>query len=368
MKKNIIAVMFIASILPSCGNNDLRLVVGTYTDGGSEGLYSFSFNQQTGESAALDSCKAANPSYLTISRDGRHIYAVSELGSGNAAVHAISFDRQGGSMTEINTVLAGGPDPCYISTNGKMVVTANYGGSLSVIRLAKDGSLKGLKSLFNGSTGGPDTLRQSVPHIHCAVFSPDGKHLYASDFSADRLLCFDVVKRGKELRPSTAPDGQQLIAKVSPDYGPRHIVFDRKGRHAYLIGELSGTVTVFDVDNGVLTPKQTVDADPYDGRGSADIHLGPDGKFLYVSNRLKGDGISVFKVDKASGRLSGAGYCETGRHPRHFNITPNGRFLLCACRDENEIQIYSIDKKSGMPAYTGKSIPLSKPVCVQFVQ
>lgn len=349
-------------------SNDLRLVVGTYTDAGSEGLYSYSFNQRTGEAAALDSCKAVNPSYLTVSENGKFIYAVSELGSGNAAVYALRFDRESGAFSNINTVLTEGSDPCYVSTNGKIVVTANYGGSLSVIQLAGDGGLKSLKAIFNGSTGGPDTLRQSTPHVHCAVFSPDGKHLYASDFSADRLLCFDVIKRGKELKPSTASDGQQLIAKVSPDYGPRHIIFDRKGRHAYLIGELSGAVTVFDVENGVLTPKQTVDADPFDGRGSADIHLSPDGRFLYASNRLKGDGIAVFKVDQATGTLTEAGYVETGIHPRHFNITPNGKFLLCACRDDNEIQIYSLDKKSGMPAFTGKSIPLSKPVCVQFVR
>lgn len=353
----------------SCANDrDIIMVAGTYTDSGSRGMYSFSFNEKTGEAALLDSCLAVNPSYLTFSKDGKYIYAVSELSSGNAAVYAFGFDRKTGAFTELNTVLTEGADPCYVSTNGKIVVTANYGGSMSVFPIARDGSLRPLKAKFNGSTGGPDLSRQEVPHVHCTEFSPDGKHLYATDFSADRILCFDVVKGGRELRPAVAEDGQQLIAQTTPGDGPRHIAFDRKGRHAYAIGELSGMVTVFDAPDGALIRVQTVDADPSDGRGSADIHLSPDGKFLYASNRLKGDGIAIFKVDSQSGELTEAGYAETGLHPRNFSITPNGKYLLCACRDSDRIEIYLRDTKTGQLTPALRPIPLSKPVCVKFLK
>lgn len=373
MKKILLTIATAAMLLacaPQQENNNLRMVVGTYTNSGSTGLYSFDFNQDTGEFALLDSCRTANPSYLTFSADGNIIYAVSELDEGDGAAAAIRFDKTSGAFSLINKQATDGASPCYISTNGKMVFTANYnGGSLSVFPLADDGSLKPVQMVFEGSTGGPDAERQEAPHVHCVELSRDGKHLYASDFSADRILCFDVVDDGSNIVPALDANGEQRIAKVVPDYGPRHIVFDAQGTHAYVIGELSGFITVFDVaEDGVLTSKQTIDADPFDGRGSSDIHLSPDGRYLYASNRLKGDGISIFKVDGHSGELSAAGYCHTGIHPRHFNITPNGKFLLCACRDTNEIEIYSIDADNGQLTATGKTISLKKPVCVQFVR
>lgn len=370
MKKSIIAILC-AAMLAACTETEsesrkLTIIAGTYTDTGSAGIYSLCFDTETGEAALIDSCRIANPSYLTISDDGTRIYAVSELEEGGGGAAAIAFDKDNGSFRLLNVQPAHGDSPCYISTNGQAVVTANYmGGSMSVFSIAADGSLEPVSAVCNGTAGGPDPERQATPHVHCAVFAPDDKHLYASDFSADRLLCFDVD--GSSISPSLDSDLQQLSVPVASDSGPRHLIFNEEGTHAYLIGELSGAVTVFDVTQGLLTPKQTIDADPYDGRGSADIHLSPDGRFLYASNRLKGDGIAVFAVDGATGMLTEAGYCYTGPHPRHFNITPDGRWLLCACRDSNAIEIYELDPENGIPAATGRTIELRKPVCVQFV-
>ena len=112
---------------------------------------------------------------------------------------------------------------------------------------------------------------------------------------------------------------------------------------------------------------QHIKADTLDARGSADIHLSPDGKFLYASNRLKGDGIAIFEVSSEDGTLDKVGYQPTGIHPRNFNITPNGKYLLVACRDTNEIQIYEREEESGLLKDTGKRIKMPKPVCVQFL-
>lgn len=363
--KNILLSLAVCIVFSGCGRSDDRLmmVVGTYTDTGSEGLYSCSLDLRTGEIELLDSCRAVNPSYLVFSEDGSMIYAVNELESGDAGVCALRFDRRDGSFRAINGGATQGAAPCYISTNGKIAVTANYvGGSMSVLPLGVDGALEPLSQLFEGSAGGPDAERQESPHVHCAVFSPDGRHLYASDFSADRILVFDVSEDGCSVTSACSAD-------VQADYGPRHIVFDASGRHAYVIGELSGLITVFDVsEEGALAVRQVVDADPYDGRGSSDIHLSPDGRYLYASNRLKGDGISIFSVDGESGELTVAGYCFTGAHPRHFNITPDGRWLLCACRDTDEVEVYAVSPEDGSLRATGRGIGLKRPVCVQFAR
>ncbi|MDD6837693.1 MAG: beta-propeller fold lactonase family protein, partial [bacterium] len=98
----------------------------------------------------------------------------------------------------------------------------------------------------------------------------------------------------------------------------------------------------------------------------ADIHITPDGGFLYASNRLQGDGIAIFSIDQATGELTKVGYQLTGIHPRNFLITPDGKFLLCACRDSDLTQIFSIDPETGLLTDTGRSIASSKPVCLKF--
>lgn len=361
-------------MLASCApkneqDNELTMVAGTYTDTGSEGLYSFRFNQVTGEYALLDSCRVESPSYLTFSADGSIVYAISEVADSLSCVTALAFDKTSGAFTVLNAEATKG-SPCYIATNGKIVVTANYGGgTMSVLPLADDGTLLPLDTLVHGNIGGPDSLRQNLPHIHCTEFSPDGRHLYVSDFSAEQLLCFDLSDDGRTITAMAGDDGTNYTVPVRPDYGPRHIVFDKSGAYAYVIGELSGCITVFDADSlGHLSQKQIVDADPYDGRASADIHISPDGRFLYSSNRRQGDGIAIFAIDAEAGTLSELGYQPTAMHPRHFNITPNGKFVLVSCRDSNVIEIYSRDLDTGLLTPTGHNISLKKPVCVQFAR
>lgn len=358
----------------ACGNkqngeyteSDLRMVVGTYTDSGSYGLYSFTFNETTGDFSILDSCKIENPSYLTFSEDGKNIYAVSELHSESAAVYALNFNPQNGKMEVLNYQNTVGYDPCYVSTNGNVVVTANYGGSMSVFPIESDGKLGDLSQLFEGTIGGPDTIRQNSPHVHCAEFTVDGQHLYASDFSADRLMVYKVVDEGSRIIPLVTDSNHNVAIELVPDYGPRHIVFDKTGKFGYVIGELSGTISVLEKDSAGFVVKQTIDADEVDARGSADIHISPDGKYLYASNRLKNDGIAIFKIDPSIGLLSAIGYQLTGIHPRNFEITPNGKYLLCACRDTNEIQIFLINEDTGLLTPTGTVIQLPKPVCIKF--
>lgn len=344
--------------------NELAMLVGTYTNGSSRGIYTFSFNQETGQATALDSVALSNPSFLIASTDGTRVYAVSEMNDRTAALSALAFDRQTGALRVLNTEPTGGADPCHVSTNGQVVLTANYsGGSLTVFPLnPSDGSLMPAAARFDGATGGPDTVRQCTPHIHCTLFTPDGKYLFATDFSADRILRFKI-QEGTSL---PQPDG--VAADIEADSGPRHLTFSPDGRFAYLISELSGKVTAFAYANGTLTQIQSITADSVSARGSADIHLSPDGRFLYASNRLKEDGIAIFAVDPDNGLLTPAGYQKTGIHPRNFHITPNGKYLLAACRDSNVIQVYKRNPDNGLLTDTRQDIRVDKPVCIQFVE
>lgn len=339
----------------------LMMLVGTYTDGGSKGIYSYYFNQETGETEALNSLALKNPSYLTVSRDGRLVYVVSETNDEQASLNTIRLNPRTGDMQLITTTPVMDGDPCYVSTNGKTVLTANYsGGSMSVFTLNQKGTKPELSTRYLGSIGGLDLTRQDSPHVHCACFTPDGKYALATDFSADRILSYRI-------------NGQKVVANgvassVSADSGPRHLVFSKDGRFAYLMSELSGKVTVFSYKQGKLERLQEIVSDSVGARGGADIHLSPDGRFLYSSNRLKAESIAIFSVDSQTGLLTRIGYQPTAAHPRQFNISPNGKYLLCCCRDSDKIQVFRRDMQTGLLSDMHKDIPVSKAVCVQFAK
>lgn len=342
---------------------ELCMLVGTYTGESSHGIYTFRFNQETGQAVVLDSFAMSNPSYLTPSADGQRVYAVSEMDDASAAVVALELDKITGKLTQFGVQPTLGGAPCYVATNGRSVLTANYsGGTMSVFPLRDDGRLEPVDSLFQGSATGPDMNRQQEPHVHCACFSPDGNYIFATDFSADRIQRFLV-------HPDEAsPQALAETVDLAPGSGPRHLTFSPNGRQAYLINELSGKVVVFDYLNGELHQKQVIAADTLGARGSADIHLSPDGRYLYASNRLKGDGLAIFSVNPTDGTLAKVGYQLTGLHPRNFSITPNGRYLLVACRDSDVIQVFLRNEETGALTPTQQDIHLSQPVCIQFVR
>lgn len=339
----------------------LTLYVGTYTDS----FYAFHFHCGTGEvvskgpfaeaPGALAKAPVTHPSYLAV-RNPR-VYAVSEVGDCNAAVSAWQFD--GKHFTALGSRPVGIPgqdkDPCYVATDGRRLAVANYtGGTLAVYTLREDGSFSPVEALIASGTGGPDPRRQSLPHLHCAVFAPDGKYLLYSEFSADTIGCFPL---GTVLVAEKA----RTAATLPADFGPRHLIFDAAGTHCYVLGELSGDIAVFDYADGQLVRRQIVKADAVGARGAADLHLSPDGRFLYASLRLQNDGIAIFRVE-ADGSLTPAGYRNTGIHPRNFNITPDGRWILVCCRDDDAIEIYRRGAADGQLTDTGRRIRVPRPV------
>lgn len=348
---------------------ELFLLIGTYTSkGGSEGIYLYRFDALSGSADSVSMVKADNPSYLTVSPDQRFVYAVSETDQKNSAVHAYSLNKRNGRLEPLNSRPVNSGGPCYITIdgNGKNVYTANYGGgSLSSLQVNEDGSLAGGTSvlLFQGS--GADSIRQQQPHLHSVQYAPDGQFLFAADLGTDKLYRFRVNDTPFEGQP---PIHESSLREWStpPGTGPRHFDFHPNGRFLYLLGELSGEVIVYDYHFGELEQKQVIASDTTGARGSADIHVSPDGRFLYASNRLQADGIAVFAIDEEEGTLTRVGYQLTAKHPRNFVITPNGQFLLVAGRDDNTVQVYSRNEETGLLTDTGQDIAVGQPTCLTF--
>lgn len=344
----------------------LFLLIGSYCPETDPGVKVYDFDTAAG--TATPFCEVSgieNPSFLCISDDGSHVYAVSEREGSTSMLHHLVFQPSKASLQLLGARLTKGGAPCYVALapDGRSVYTANYlGGSVTMFRRDANGTLSiGQSTPFIGH--GVDAERQSGPHLHAINFTPDGKWMLANDLGTDRIHLFPKADDG------TYPSCTQDFA-LQGGMGPRHLCFDAMGQYAYLLGEMSGEIAVLKYQPEAehpLSVVQTVKADIHDGKGSADIHLSPDGHFLYASHRLKGDGISIFAVD-AAGCLTPVGYQPTGSHPRNFTLSPDGRYLLVACRYADEVEIYERNPATGGLTDTGRRISTPKPVCLVFCE
>lgn len=345
------------------------LLVGTYTKSADEGINVYAFNTTTGVLRYVSTTKNVNnPSYLVIAPDQKHVYSVNENNEGG--VSAFEWDTTSGELTFLNKQSSGGAAPCYITTDedGKYVIVGNYsGGSLSVLPVRADGKIDAPVQTIEHTGTGPNKERQEKPHVHCTVFGPDHKSLYVSDLGIDQVVIYSY-RQGDVLPLVPADTGYAL---VPPGSGPRHITFHPNGKWAYVIHELDGKVTAFNYVRGKLVPFQTISTLPsaYKGPGSgADIHISPDGKFLYASNRDKLNNIAIYSIDRKKGQLVKKGEQPSGgKTPRNFMIDPEGNFLLVANQNSDNVVVFKRNKLTGLLKATGQEIKVPKPVCLKMI-
>jgi 6-phosphogluconolactonase len=366
----IIFSLFMA-LTASAFSQEPYLFVGTYTTGKSKGIYVYRFNTGTGTGTEISTIKADNPSYLAVAPDGKHIYSANESEGSTGSVGAYSFDPETGQLRWLNNQSSQGKSTCYISEDKSMkwVVVANYSsGNLSALPVNSDGSLAPAAQVIQHTGTGINKERQEMAHVHSTIFSPDEKFLYVADLGTDK----EHIYRFSPDQPMPLTEAADSFVSVKPGSGPRHIVFHPAKPFVYLIAEMSGTIDAFRYDNnsGKLTPFQRIRTTATDftgDPGSADIHIRPDGKFLYASNRGESNTLAVFAIGK-DGKLTNKQYISVnGKHPRNFVIDPTGHFLLVANRDTDNIVVFSIDPGTGLLKATGKELQVPNPVCLKFL-
>ena len=351
------------------------LIIGTYTSGSSDGIYVYKFNTETGENNFVSSVKTSNPSYLAISPNQKYVYAVNENADSTrftvtGHVAAFSFNKTTGKLNFINKHESGGKHPCYVSIDktGKWVIVGNYSsGSLAVLPVRSNGSLDSAVQVIQHEGSSVNSERQEGPHVHATVLNKNNKTLYVPDLGLDEVMLYNLDTKTGKLKEFDPP----LVA-TEPGAGPRHIDIHPNGNYAYLMEELTGSVSVYKIEkNGYLSLVQNISGLPRDFTGevgSADIHVSPDGKFLYCSNRGESNTIGIFSINKSNGQLEWIDHQSTlGKTPRNFNFDPTGNFLLVANQNSDEIVIFKRDKETGLLTDSGKRIKVSKPVCLKWI-
>jgi 6-phosphogluconolactonase len=347
--------------------------IGTYTYYAAvprhDGLFVYRLEPGSGELVKVQLLDGGvNPSFLAFHPHRSHLYTVNEIDQG--AVTAFTLDASSGKLKRLNQKPTFGSAPCYLTCDpsGNWLLVANYSsGNLTVLPLDSYGRIGDAASLVQHRGVGMNKERQEGPHAHCVIFDPSGRFVLAADLGIDQILVYRLDAKG-QLLPHSPPGIQ-----TKPGAGPRHLVFSPSGRHLYASNELDASVTAYawDGEKGTLSALQSL---PTEAEGLfqtpnqvADIHLDPSGRHLYVSNRGP-DTLAIFQVDPKSGTLAPLERVSSrGKWPRNFAIDPSGAFLLVANQNSGNLVVLPRQAHSGLLAAPVAELRLPAPVCVKII-
>jgi 6-phosphogluconolactonase len=352
-------------------SSTLFAYIGSYAEAANPGLYTCTFNEQTGSLTLIEQTSGLqNPTFLAIDQSKQKLYALSEHitdGKRSGAIRAYDIESETGKLSLLNDEASVAASTCHISLDRsrQFALVASYsGGLVGLSPLQEDGRI-GPHVDVHQHSGSSIRPQQDRPHPHSAYADPANRFVLVPDLGMDRIVIYRLDLQQFKL----IPHGEVALA---PGAGPRHFAFHPMLACGYVINELNSTITVFhyDAELGQLSEIQTVPTLPdyYTGDNAcADIHISSDGRFLYGSNRGH-DSIAVYEIEASSGKLSLVEHAATiGKHPRNFGLSPDNRFLLVANRDTDDVITFARDAETGKLQPTGDVLKVSKPVCVQFL-
>ncbi len=346
---------------------NLLLFAGSYTDGQpADGIQIFRMEGKSGKLKSIGKVGGViNPSFLTVSPNGKFLFACTETKlPQEGSITSFAIDSVHGKLRKIGQQPSGGVNPVYVSAHptGKWIAVANYAEStIAAFPVDQNGLIGPYSQRITFTDSSVYKLRQEKSHPHAAVFSPDGRFLFVPDLGADKIRVFSFdADASVPIQPLL-----ENTVKTAPASGPRHLTFHPNGHFAYCIEELSGNVTVYGYANGKLDSLQTLFANSTQQTfySSADIHVSPDGHFIYVSNRGKNENtLTIFRVDGVTGLLTFVAHQGTlGDHPRNFCISPDGRFLIVANQISGNLMVFKRNQENGMLTKVGQDVWMKNP-------
>ncbi len=348
-------LVFIHTLISLFSTSADTLLVGSYTQQGNPGISLM----DTKTKQVMETLDVPQASYQYMTQDKQYLFSVSEQVNNAGAVHSFKKNKQG-KWEFVNQQLTEGDAPCHINFRKKSqtLYTANYmGGNISIFQ-THEGIITPLaqKIKFSGHGIFP---QQSASHAHMVVLSQDEQEIHISDLGADRIYHY-------HLRPDGLIEGKFNYTQFPEGTGPRHFVFSADEKFVYIVGELSGTVDVYAVQNGEwkAIQRETIDfSKGTEPKASADIHISPNGQWLLASNRITQNSLVVFRIEE-SGRLSFTREIMVGKVPRNFQFDRSGKKIFVACKDENRIQQFSFNPETGEMADLKADIEVKSPVAL----
>ena len=315
------------------------------SNGGDPSISVLGMNRATGDLEIID--KVAIPGTdkpsptsmpMALSPDRRFLFTA--LRSEPFTVASFAIDKATGKLSHLgNAPLEASMAYTTVDRTGKWLLAASYPqGKLTINPIGSDGKI--------GAP--PNQVIADRPKAHCVVIDAANKHAYCSVLQQDLILQLKFDPASGKLAPNNPAE-----IKTKAGAGPRHMALHPNGRFLYLITETTATVGAYAVDknSGTLKELQFQETAPQGGYkeqpAAADLHLTPDGKFLYGSER-KTSSLIGFRVDPEKGTLTHVGRWPTETTPRGFGIEPRGKFLLAVGLDSNHLTAYAIEANGSL--------------------
>jgi len=343
--------------MPFRGPLRRELIIGTYTehmphvDGRAEGILSCSYEGTTIGPARL-LAPVRNPSYLALSEDGRHLYAVSETETfedkPGGGVSSFARDLATGELSFLNSKPSGGSAPCYLDLEpaGRFLLVANYlSGSVAVFELEGDGSLGPMTGHVQHEGASVHPERQAGPHAHMVAFDPHNGEVMVADLGLDSVIVYRLGLDGALV------EQPHRRIEMTPGAGPRHMAFHPDGHRLFVVNELDNTLVALRRDGERFVATATASTLPAGFSAhsqAAAVRLSPSGNCVLVSNRgAQSDSIALFRFDGSDGSLELVQVQPTsGREPRELVFDPDGRFVVVANQDTHSLVVFEFDEEA----------------------
>lgn len=350
---------------------------------GQSGLRVAEFDTEAGTlTAPREAISLAGAGFLAIHPSEPLLYATCSLEGQqpSGGVAALKMSEEG-TLELVNQVATQGEGTCHVALDGtsKVLFAANYGsGSVASFQVLGDGSLSPAASAIQHEGSSVNPQRQSGPHAHSFIAGPENQFAYVPDLGLDKVLIY-------RFDPATAQLTAAGAGLLEAGAGPRHMKFSRDGKFAYVLNELSLSVTTFAYSkkDGSLKEVATVSVMPEDADGAemscAEIRVHPNGRFVYTSQRdlrtraandregLGRNSLTVFRVT-GEGTLQRTQTISAGvRIPRNFNFDPSGKWILAGGQGSNDIQVFSVNGENGKLSPHGETIDCPGPICFDWV-
>ncbi|HEU5332958.1 MAG TPA: lactonase family protein [Actinocrinis sp.] len=327
------------------------------------GILVAEYDRATLDISLVGSIEAPEASYLALGPKGDILYAVQEEAEGRVA--AFSIGTGGNALTRMGDVATDGAHPCQLTVHpsGRFLLTANFGsGSIAVHGIRPDGSLSPLLDLVQHTGHGPDDLRQAGPHAHMIQTDPSGELIMAADLGTDCVHSYTLDLESGRL-------SKLAQNRVGWGSGPRHLAFHPTAATVYVTNELSDTISAcpYNRKTGMLKDVRDFRAAPrgtYTRNYPGGIIVSPDGRFSYWTNRGDDSIVAGPLADNGAHLGIGARWDCGGVWPRHVALSPDGSALFCANQRSDGITAFRVDAGTGRLTQRGAGLAVSQPAHV----
>lgn len=353
--------------------DDPLVFISAFTGGEEGAIHAFQLDVTAGRLTPVHRTDdVENPFFLAVTPDQTFLYSIHTPrfgGTENEEIAAYRIEGRSGELTLLNRQSALGTAACYLDVDatGRSLLVANYSsGSVASLPIGADGSLGEAASFIEHAGSSVNPRRQTAPHAHCIVISPDNRFAFTADLGLDQVLSYQLDADRATLTPARQP-----FVRTPPGAGPRHLTFHPNGKWMYVINELANSITQFDyeAESGLLIERGTISTLPEDFEETshcADLKITPDGRFLYGTNRGH-DSIAAYRIGDDGELTLIAIEPSHGKGPQNLAITPGGELLLCANMPGGNVAVFRIASDTGRLTLNGEPAEMPSPSCIMLL-